>query len=103
MLMLLQQELAKCASKPRIYIIGRSKEACDRLDVDLKTVNPAGQYIFIRSDISLLRNVDEVCEEIKSKEPAINLLFMSQGTLNFTKSKQIMVTYLPSEDHLLKT
>lgn len=81
------REFARHTSKPRIYIIGRSQEACDRLDADLKQVNAAGQYIFIRSDVSLLRNVDDVCRQIISKETAINVLFMSQGTLNFSKGK----------------
>lgn len=81
------REFARHTSKPRIYIIGRSEEACDRLDADLRLVNPAGQYTFIRSDVSLLRNVDDVCRQIRSRETAINVLFMSQGTLNFSKSK----------------
>lgn len=73
-------------SKPRIYIIGRSQEACDRIDVDLKNINPQGKYIFMKSDLSLLRNVDDVCKAIKTKESTINVLFMSQGTLNISKS-----------------
>lgn len=73
-------------SKPRVYIIGRSQEACDRIGVDLKNINPRGKYIFMRSDLSLLRNVDDVCKEIKTKESTINVLFMSQGTLTMNKS-----------------
>lgn len=88
------REFARHTSKPRVYIIGRSKEACDRLDVDLKQVNPAGQYNFIRSDVSLLRNVDDVCRQISSKEKAINVLFMSQGTLNFSKGTYPVCQYL---------
>lgn len=79
------REFARHTSKPRIYIVGRSQEACDRLDADLKSVNPEGEYTFIRSDVSLLRNVDDVCRQIRDKESAINVLFMSQGTLNFSK------------------
>lgn len=79
------QDFAQHTTKPRIYIIGRSQEACDRLDADLKKLNPGGEYIFVRSDVSLIRNVDDVCAKIKSKETAINILFMSQGTLNFSK------------------
>lgn len=29
--------------------------------------------------MSLIRTVDEVCEEIKAKETAINMLFLSAG------------------------
>lgn len=39
------REFARHASKPRIYVLGRSKEACDRLDAELKTINPGGTYI----------------------------------------------------------
>lgn len=81
------REFAQNTNKPRIYIIGRSKEACDRLEADLKNVNSSGVYTFIRSDLSLLRNVDQVCEDIRNKETAINILFMSQGTLNMSKGK----------------
>lgn len=97
------REFARHTSKPRIYIIGRSKEACDRLSVDLKKVNPGGEYFFIRSDISLLRNVDEVCKDIRNKESAINVLFMSQGTLNFTKGKGNSYFFtIPTSRTLLK-
>lgn len=82
------REFARHTSKPRTYVVGRSQEACERLDVDLKGVNPEGQYIFIRSDVSLLRNVDDVCRQVRDKESAINVLFMSQGTLNFSKGEQ---------------
>lgn len=97
------REFARHTSKPRIYIIGRSKEACDRLDADLKSVNPGGQYTFIRSDVSLLRNVDEVCRHIRSKESAINVLFMSQGTLNLSKGTNLrfepLDTFLAHTSH----
>lgn len=82
------REFARHTSKPRIYIVGRSQEACDRLDADLKNVNPEGDYTFIRSDVSLLRNVDDVCRQIRDKESAINVLFISQGTLNFSKREK---------------
>lgn len=81
------REFVRHAVKPRIYIIGRSKEACERLDADLKSINSTGEYIFIRSDASLLRNVDEICKDIRSKESAINVLFMSQGSLNLKKGE----------------
>lgn len=88
------REFARHTSKPRIYIVGRSQEACDRLDADLKTVNPEGEYTFIRSDVSLLRNVDDVCSQIRGKESAINVLFMSQGTLNFSKREGSPLSFM---------
>lgn len=79
------REFVRHTPRPRVYIIGRSQTACDHLEAELRTLNPQGQYHFIRSDVSLLRNVDEVCKEIRSKEDAVNLLFMSQGGLYFSK------------------
>ncbi|KAF7548035.1 hypothetical protein G7Z17_g7316 [Cylindrodendrum hubeiense] len=70
--------------KPRIYFIGRSQEAGDRLQQELKRLNPEGTYNFIKTDMSLLKNVDAVCADIKSKEKAINVLFMSQGTVKYS-------------------
>ncbi|OIW32954.1 NAD(P)-binding protein [Coniochaeta ligniaria NRRL 30616] len=77
------KEFAHRAAKPRIYFIGRSQEAADKLLIELKSLNPGGEYIFRKCDTSLMRNIDDLCREIKSKETAINVLFMSQGTLKF--------------------
>ncbi|KAI0133847.1 putative short-chain dehydrogenases/reductase [Xylariales sp. AK1849] len=75
---------AKYAPKPRAYIIGRSQEAADRIVGECKQLNPGGTFEFIQADVSLLRTVDDVCRQIKSKETAINILFESQGSMNYT-------------------
>ncbi|KAJ4013102.1 hypothetical protein NW752_006379 [Fusarium irregulare] len=75
------KDFAKYTLRPKIYFIGRSQEAADRLLVELKELNPEGSYVFIKKDMSLLKNVDEVCRDIKRKESVLNVLFMSQGTL----------------------
>ncbi|KAJ9161574.1 NAD(P)-binding protein [Coniochaeta hoffmannii] len=80
------KEFAHRTAKPRIYFVGRSEEAADKLLVELKSLNPGGEYIFLKCDASLLRSVDELCLEIKARESAINVLFMSQGTLKFSGS-----------------
>ena len=46
---------------------------------ECRVLNPAGEYMFIKADVSLIRIVNEVCEEIKAKEKAINILFLSAG------------------------
>lgn len=76
------KEFAKDANKPRIYIVGRSQEAADRILAELKVLNKEGEYNFIKADVSLINTVDEVCEDIKKKENSINLLFLSQGALH---------------------
>jgi NAD(P)-dependent dehydrogenase (short-subunit alcohol dehydrogenase family) len=80
---------AKDARQPRIYFVGRSQESADRIKAECKALNAEGEYHFIKADTSLIRNVDDVCREIQSKEKSINLLFMSQGTLMFGTSMQI--------------
>ena len=42
-------------------------------------MNPEGEAIFVEKDISILRNVDEVCDELRQKEPKINCLFLTAG------------------------
>jgi short-subunit dehydrogenase len=82
------KEFAHRTSSPRIYFVGRSEESADRLLSELKSLNPGGKYVFLKCDTSVMRNVDDLCREIKSKESAINVLFMSQGTLKFGTSKR---------------
>ncbi|KAL0565211.1 hypothetical protein V5O48_016815 [Marasmius crinis-equi] len=75
---------AEHACSPKVYLVGRSQEAADRIVDECKKLNPEGEYLFIKSDVSLLRNIDVVCQEIRDKERCINLLFMTQGTFNFS-------------------
>jgi short-subunit dehydrogenase len=73
---------AKYANNPRIYFVGRSQESADRISAEMKALNADGEYNFIKADVSLIHNVDKVCDEIKSKEKSINLLFLSPGALH---------------------
>ena len=75
------KNFAQHAKKPRIYLVGRSQDAASRIISECTKLNPNGQYIFIQSDVSLLKNVIPVCEQILSKEKCINLLFQTQGGL----------------------
>lgn len=72
---------AKYALRPRVYFIGRSQAVGDRVAVECKELNPEGEFLFVRVDVSLIKNVDDVCADIKTKEEKVNLLVMSQGTL----------------------
>jgi short-subunit dehydrogenase len=75
------KQLARHACRPRVYFTGRSKEAGDRIVAECKDLNGEGEFTFIKADTSLIQNVDTVCHEIQAKEGAINLLFLSAGTL----------------------
>lgn len=50
----------------------------------LKKSNPDGEAFWMPRDISVLRNVDEICADIKKRETKIHCLFLTAGymTLN---------------------
>jgi NADP-dependent 3-hydroxy acid dehydrogenase YdfG len=69
------------ANKPRVYFTGQSQEAGERISTECAALNPDGKFIFTKVDTSLIRNIDLFCNDIKSKEKSINILFLSAGTL----------------------
>lgn len=77
----------KYALIPRVYLVGRSQESADRIIRECTHLNSGGKFEFIKADISLLKNVDDVCNQLKSKETKINILFETQGTMAFDKSR----------------
>jgi short-subunit dehydrogenase len=83
------KDLATSALEPRIYIVGRSKEAAERIIAECRVNNAHGEYIFIQKDLDLMRNVDQVCDEIKSKEKSINLLVISCGSPDLSRSSTL--------------
>ncbi|CAH0058419.1 unnamed protein product [Clonostachys solani] len=72
---------AEHAVRPKIYFLGRSQEQADLLAKQLKEKNAEGEYIFVKADLSSMKNVDQACEKIKQQEDSINILLMSQGAL----------------------
>lgn len=70
------------ATAPKIYIVGRSKSKAESMLAELTELNPDAKLSFIESEISLIRNVDVVCEEIRLKENCLDLLFMTPGWLS---------------------
>ncbi|KAL8720571.1 MAG: hypothetical protein Q9225_002590 [Loekoesia sp. 1 TL-2023] len=74
------KQFVERASQPHVYFVGRSHEAGTRITAECQKLNSTGQYNFIQADTSLIRNVDNVCRDIKSKEESINLLFLSTET-----------------------
>ena len=69
--------LAKYALRHRVYLIGHSQATGDRIAAEYKELNPEGEFLFVKVDVSLIKNVDDVCADIKTKD----LLVMCQGTL----------------------
>ncbi|KAK9482729.1 hypothetical protein V1527DRAFT_475450 [Lipomyces starkeyi] len=76
------KQFAKCANTPKVYIVGRSKSSAAPLLNELESLNPRGTFVFIETEISLIKNVDAVSEEIKQKEQNLDLVFLSAGYLS---------------------
>lgn len=72
----------KNAFSPRVYIVGRSETAADRIIQECKELNKDGKVEFLKADVTELEEVDRVCKEIAKKEKHINLIVQSQGNLN---------------------
>jgi NADP-dependent 3-hydroxy acid dehydrogenase YdfG len=71
------KKFVQYARQPRAYLVGRSQSAADRIIVSCKELNHEGEYIFIKADVSLIKNVEEVCAVIQARETTINILFLS--------------------------
>ncbi|KAK2630489.1 hypothetical protein QTJ16_001309 [Diplocarpon rosae] len=67
---------------PRIYLVGRSETAADRIINDCQGLNKNSKVEFIMADVSEIAEVDRVCKEIQAREKNINLIFQTQGNMN---------------------
>jgi NADP-dependent 3-hydroxy acid dehydrogenase YdfG len=83
------KKFAQYSHQPRVHFVGRSQDSAERIVAECKALNPEGEFIFLRADVSLIRVVDEVCKEIKAKEKFLNLLFLSQGVMSMDRSGMI--------------
>ncbi|PIG85607.1 hypothetical protein AARAC_003029 [Aspergillus arachidicola] len=64
---------------PRVYLIGRDQTRATEIIKESQQINPDSQITFIKSDISLLREVDSACRLIQQNENKVNILFLSPG------------------------
>ena len=78
-------QYARHSNQPKVYIVGRSDTKLLNIIGDLESINPQGSYIPIRSEISLLENVDAACEQYKRKEKRLDLLLMCPGYLKLSR------------------
>lgn len=76
---------AQHTNTPKAYFVGRSQNAADRIIAECKSLNPRGDYIFRKADVSSIRVVDQVCDELKAKEKNLNLLVLSQGVMSLDR------------------
>ena len=77
------EAFAKHIPKPKAIIVGRSRSKFEPELQNLKQINSNGEYTFIEADVSLIKNIDAVCEQIKKQIASIDLLFLSQGYISF--------------------
>lgn len=97
------KEFARSARSPRAYFIGRSQEAAARITAECRQLNPEGEFIFIKADVSLIRSVDAVCHEIRSKEKSINILFLSCGTIRYGEDTSEGLHIMPATGYYART
>ncbi|MAD85778.1 MAG: hypothetical protein CL912_22680 [Deltaproteobacteria bacterium] len=72
----------KHADSPRVYLVGRSDTAADRIIKECEVLNTNGKIEFIKADVSELAEVDRACKIIREKEKSVNLIFQTQGNAN---------------------
>ncbi|KAL1892337.1 hypothetical protein Sste5346_007075 [Sporothrix stenoceras] len=75
---------AKYTCNSRAYIVGRSEPNATRILAECRALGPSSTFEFIQGDISLLKMVDDICNKIRAKETAINILFQTQGSMAFS-------------------
>jgi len=76
------KQFARNCNGPRAYIIGRSRDKVSHIIDTLKLINPMGTFIFIEGQLSLIKEVDRISEEIKKYEDHVDILCMSPGYLS---------------------
>ncbi|KAJ5390381.1 short-chain dehydrogenase/reductase [Penicillium cataractarum] len=61
------------------YLVGRDQARAAEIIRELQQMKPDAQITFIKSDVSLLREVDDACSLIQRNEDKVNILFLSPG------------------------
>ncbi|RVX75615.1 hypothetical protein B0A52_00968 [Exophiala mesophila] len=77
--------LVATGASVKIYLVGRksSEERTKAFIQELEAVNPKAEIIWTQGEISLLAECKRVCDEIKSKESQVDLLFLTAGYAPF--------------------
>jgi NAD(P)-dependent dehydrogenase (short-subunit alcohol dehydrogenase family) len=73
------QELVSHLAGATIYVVGRSETSFAKELRQLRSLNSGVRIHFIEADVSLLREVDRVCQRVLAAETRVDLLFMTQG------------------------
>ncbi|PSK36676.1 hypothetical protein B9Z65_1859 [Elsinoe australis] len=76
------KEFFECTIRPKAYIVGRNEKNAQELIEEVTGASFNAECHFIKADVTLLRNVDEVCDQILQKEKKLNILFLSAGFMS---------------------
>jgi len=77
--------LVATGASMRIYLVGRksSEERMHAFIQELHAINSKAELIWTEGEVALLAETKRVCEAIKSKEPRVDLLFLTAGYASF--------------------
>ncbi|KIW01885.1 uncharacterized protein PV09_06732 [Verruconis gallopava] len=81
------KQLARLTVRPRIYIVGRSAAAAERILAECRALNGEGEYVFVQKTLVRMRDAEAVCEDIKQRERHVNVLFLSVGEVDMSVEK----------------
>ncbi|KAI0452640.1 hypothetical protein F5B21DRAFT_515877 [Xylaria acuta] len=70
-----------------------AKMKANAIQIELNKINSEGEYHYLKYDASLLGNAGEACQHIQGRESAINLLFLTSGTLISGKQTEEGLNY----------
>jgi len=87
---------ARYVPAPTAFVICRSRARSAHIIDELKTINPNGVWEFIEAEVSLIKEVDRVCEEIKTTPGVdhVDILFLSPGFLSFGEREGLDDSFL---------
>jgi NAD(P)-dependent dehydrogenase (short-subunit alcohol dehydrogenase family) len=75
------KKMAVMLNSSTFYILGRTPSRFTSHLEELKMIGPSNQYQFIEAQVSLISEVDAVCQQITSSETKLDYLCMSSGGL----------------------
>lgn len=66
------------------YVLGRSRDKFEKQEQELEKVNKGrNQMIFLKCEVSLVKEVDWACKRIREEEKRIDMLCLSAGKVPF--------------------
>lgn len=75
--------LIKYVPEPRVYLFARNETSAERVIANCRQINPKGQYIFVKADLSSIKETDQACDYVKKHEKSVNLAFLSAGEIRW--------------------